>query len=144
MTEANYTQSEMHKRIRIGTVHQVPVGSCLQVEIGNRSFGIFRVDDAFKAVLNHCPHQGAPICRGALRGTTLPSPPGTFRWGCENEILVCPWHGWEFSLQSGACLTDRRRLAFFPVEVEGDELFLLISRRSRADAPPPKARPGIQ
>ena len=40
---------------------------------------------------------------------------GQFIWGRENEILRCPWHGWEFDLNSGQCLTDRRRLKCFPV-----------------------------
>lgn len=118
------------QRIWVGTVEQVPAGACLQVEAGGRSLGIFRVDGEFRAVLNHCPHQGAPLCQGIVRGTTLPSAPGSFHWGRENEILVCPWHGWEFSLRTGTCLTDRRRLAVFPVEEEDGQIFVLMRVQS--------------
>ncbi len=116
------------RRIRIGHAEDVRDGTCLQVEVAGRSLGLFRVGGQFRAVLNHCPHEGAPICRGTVRGTTLPSPPGTFRWGRENEILVCPWHGWEFALDSGQCLTDRRRLATFPTEVADDGTLYVLMR----------------
>ena len=126
------------RRIRVGHADDVRDGTCLQVEVAGRSLGLFRVGRQFRAVLNHCPHEGAPICRGTVRGTTLPSAPGTFLWGRENEILVCPWHGWEFALDSGRCLTDRRRLATFPTEVAEDgTLYVLM----RGQAPPEPASP---
>ncbi len=122
-------ESQTLRKYRIGTTDQVPAGACLQVEVNSRSIGVFRVNDGFRAYLNHCPHEGAPVCDGMVRGTTLPSAPGTFQWGRENEILACPWHGWEFSLSDGTCLTDRRRLAEFPVEVEGQDLYVLMRPR---------------
>ena len=116
------------RRHRVGHVDDIRGGACLQVNAAGRSLGIFRVGGQFRAVLNHCPHEGAPICRGTVRGTTLPSVPGTFRWGRENEILACPWHGWEFALDSGQCLTDRRRLAMFPTEVADDGTLYVLMR----------------
>ena len=116
------------RRHRVGRTDDVHDGACLQVDVAGRSLGIFRVGEQFRAVLNHCPHEGAPICLGMVRGTTLPSVPGTFRWGRENEILVCPWHGWEFALNSGQCLTDRRRLATFPTEVADDGTLYVLMR----------------
>lgn len=126
------------RRHRVGHADDVHDGTCLQVEVAGRSLGLFRVGGQYRAVLNHCPHEGAPICRGTVRGTTLPSAPGPFLWGRENEILVCPWHGWEFALDSGRCLTDRRRLATFPTEVAEDgTLYVLM----RGQAPPEPANP---
>ncbi len=116
------------RRHRVGHADDIHDGTCMQVEVAGRSVGIFRVGGQVRAVLNHCPHEGAPICRGTVRGTTLPSAPGTFRWGRENEILVCPWHGWEFALDSGQCLTDRRRLATFPTEVAADGTLYVLMR----------------
>lgn len=121
--------------IRVGHVDDVSDGTCLEVEAAGRSLGIFRVGGQLRAVLNHCPHEGAPICQGTVRGTTLPSAPGTFRWGRENEILVCPWHGWEFALDSGQCLTDRRRLATFPTEVADDGTLFVLMRGQPSPAP---------
>jgi len=73
------------------------------------------------------PHELAPVCLGRVGGTTLTSLPGEFRWGRDGEILACPWHGWEFDLLTGHALTDRRkRLRLFPVEVEGDALYVVL------------------
>lgn len=120
------------QRHRVGTADEVPVGGCLQVTVNSRSLGVFRVGEGFRAYLNLCPHEGAPICEGTVLGTTLPSAPGTYVWGRENEILVCPWHGWEFSLLDGACLTDRRRLASYAVEVDGKDLYVLMRGRPKS------------
>ena len=79
------------------------------------------------AALNLCPHELAPVCKGKVRGTTLPSPPGEYRWGREGEILACPWHGWEFDLLTGRALADERvRLRRYPVTVEDDTIFVTI------------------
>lgn len=112
-------------RYPVGRTDQILPGQGKLVEVGGLSVGVFNVRGEFRAVLNVCPHELAPVCRGKVRGTTLPSQPGEFEWGREGEILACPWHGWEFDLFSGECLTDRRRLAFFPVEVEAGVVYVL-------------------
>jgi nitrite reductase/ring-hydroxylating ferredoxin subunit len=77
--------------------------------------GVFNLDGKIVAYRNHCPHQGGPVCLGRWGGTTLPSPPGEYVFGRHGRVLVCPWHGWEFDLDTGEALFGRRvRLA--PVE----------------------------
>ncbi len=97
------------------------------VEVKGLSIGLFNVDGQFIAVLNLCPHELAPVCRGRLGGTTLPSSPGKYRWGREGEILACPWHGWEFDLLTGMALADARaRLKRYDVTVENDTVFVVL------------------
>ena len=96
------------------------------VEIEGRSIGVFNVRGHYIAVLNLCPHEFAPVCLGRLGGTTLPSAPGEWVWGREGEILACPWHGWEFDLLTGACLTDKRRLRMYEVTVEDDQIIIMV------------------
>lgn len=96
------------------------------VSVEDKSIGVFNTGSQIVAVLNICPHALAPICLGALGGTTLPSKPGEFVWGRENEILRCPWHGWEFDLHSGQCLTDRRRLKRFPVIIRDERVYVEV------------------
>ncbi|MCY4062011.1 MAG: Rieske (2Fe-2S) protein [Chloroflexi bacterium] len=91
-----------------------------------RSIGVFNTGSQIVAVLNICPHAYAPVCLGKISGTTLPSKPGEYIWGRENEILRCPWHGWEFDLHSGQCLTDRRRLKRFPVTVRDGRIYVEV------------------
>jgi nitrite reductase/ring-hydroxylating ferredoxin subunit len=118
--------AEPRQRHAVAQVGEIAVGGRKLVEVGGKSVGIFNLGDELVAVLNICPHELAPVCRGRVSGTTLPSAPGEFIWGREGEILHCPWHGWEFDLRSGACLTDRRRLRRYPLEREGDTLYLTI------------------
>ncbi|MCE2468134.1 MAG: Rieske 2Fe-2S domain-containing protein [Caldilineaceae bacterium] len=51
------------RRHRVGHADDARDGACLQVEVAGRSLGHFRVGGQFRAVLNHCPHEGTPICR---------------------------------------------------------------------------------
>jgi nitrite reductase (NADH) small subunit len=113
----------------VGTVSEIPPSGRKIVEVEGRSVGVFNVHGTFVAVLNVCPHALAPVCLGRLGGTTLPSPPGEFRWGREGEILACPWHGWEFDLRTGKALADpRRHLRLYPVSVEDGTVFILAER----------------
>jgi len=105
---------------------QWPVARRL-IEVKGHSIGLFNVGGEFVAALNLCPHELAPVCRGRVGGTTLPTPPGEYRWGREGEILACPWHGWEFDLLTGRALTDERvRIRRYPVTVVDDTIYITL------------------
>ncbi|MCC7490876.1 MAG: Rieske (2Fe-2S) protein [Fimbriimonadaceae bacterium] len=107
----------------VATTAELPAGGRKLVSIEGKSIGLFNVHGEIVAVLDVCPHELAPVCRGRVSGTTLPSAPGEYCWGREGEILACPWHGWEFDLTTGRCLVDEKlRLRRYPVEVVGDEV----------------------
>jgi nitrite reductase (NADH) small subunit len=111
-------------RVHAGRADDIADGGRI-VDVRGMSVGLFRVHDEIVAVLNICPHELAPVCRGTQRGTTLPSAPGEFVWGREGEILACPWHQWEFELKTGRCLVDDKvRLRTFPVSVEDGEVYI--------------------
>ena len=107
----------------IGRVSEVPPGERRIVEVDGRSIGIFNVHGQYYALRNRCPHQGAPLCLGAIKGMALPSRPGEYRWGREGEILRCPWHGWEFDILTGRSIFNphRVRVRTYEVTVEPDE-----------------------
>ena len=111
----------------VGRVSELPPGAHRLIEVKGHSLGLFNVAGAFVAALNLCPHELAPVCRGRVGGTTLPSPPGEYRWGREGEILACPWHGWEFDLLTGRALADPRvRLRLYPVTVQDDTIYVTL------------------
>lgn len=116
-------------RIAVAKIGELLEGQRKIVEIDGRSIGIFNVNGTHVAILNVCPHALAPVCQGRIGGTTLTSLPGEYIWGREGEILTCPWHGWEFDLLTGDCLTDQRHLKRFPVEVENSQLYLRLRLR---------------
>ena len=111
----------------VAHLSEIPPGGRKLVEVQGRSIGVFNVNGTLVAVLNVCPHEQAPVCRGRVSGTTLPSPPGEFCWGRDGEILACPWHGWEFDLLTGKALADkRRRLRLYAVTVEDGTIFVTV------------------
>ena len=116
----------------IARVSEIAPGDRKIVEVEGRSIGVFNLGDVFVAVLNICPHALAPVCRGRVSGTTLPSPPGEYRWGREGEILACPWHGWEFDLRTGRALAHtRKRLHLYAVTVENDTIYVALGSSHR-------------
>jgi 3-phenylpropionate/trans-cinnamate dioxygenase ferredoxin subunit len=114
------------RRYIVARAGEILPGARRIVELDGRSIGVFNVHGRYVAVLNLCPHELAPVCLGRLGGTTLASKPGEWVWGREGEILACPWHGWEFDLLTGACLTDRRRLRMYEVIVEDDQIVVIL------------------
>lgn len=128
------TESLRAERCVVATVDELPPGNRKIVEVNGQSIGVFNVNGHYVAVLNVCPHELGPVCRGRVGGTTLPSPPGEYRWGREGEVLACPWHGWEFDLLTGKPLFGTvPNLRRFPVEVDGGEICIVLNR-SRSGA----------
>lgn len=111
------------KNVAVGKVQDFAVQKIKVVEIEGRQVGIVHMKNGeFRAVLNHCPHKGAPVCKGFISGTALPSAPGELIYGKLGEILVCPWHGYEFDLNTGEALyqSNGGKLRMFPVSILGD------------------------
>lgn len=126
MTDTSRT-ARAATRWPVAKVAEIAPGECRIVEVRRHSVGVFNVDGRFVALLNVCPHELAPVCRGPVSGTTLPSPPGEYRWGREGEILACPWHGWEFDLLTGVSLTDPRvRVRRYATEIDGDTVYVVL------------------
>lgn len=121
---------------RVARVTDLPESGPLLVTVAGLEIGLFRVGDQVVAWRNHCPHMAAPVCRGVVSGTRLPSAVYTYRLGRDGEILQCPWHGWEFDLLSGEHLAggSDARLRGYPVEVvDGDVYLHLRAGSSGAD-----------
>jgi 3-phenylpropionate/trans-cinnamate dioxygenase ferredoxin subunit len=109
----------------VARADEFPVGSRKILRIGGREIGVFHTSAGLFAVRNSCPHQAAPLCLGTVTGTTLPSKPGEYVWGMEGQVLRCPWHGWEFDLQTGLGLYDpykHERVATYEVRVEDGDV----------------------
>lgn len=96
------------------------------VQVGAHSIGIFRVGTRYFAIRNYCPHEGAELCRGKVTGTNLPTDlPGTYEWGRDGFILRCPWHQWEFDLETGHHLANAAcRVRTYRVSEQDGELLL--------------------
>jgi nitrite reductase (NADH) small subunit len=122
--------SPTRERVRVCRAEELPPGERRLATIGGMEVGVFNLGDRFVAYRNLCPHQGAPVCLGRVGGTTLPSAPGEYVFGRRGRILHCPWHGWQFDLETGEALFGHRvRLAPVEVELADDSIVVSIERR---------------
>jgi nitrite reductase/ring-hydroxylating ferredoxin subunit len=96
---------------------ELPAGERKIVQVDGRSIGVFNVKGAYYALRNNCPHQGAPLCAGSIKGMMLPSMPGTYLYGREGEIVTCPWHMWEFDITTGKSIYDPHKCLVKTYEV---------------------------
>lgn len=127
MSQIERQQRSEAKRWAVAHVDDIAPGECRIVDVKRHSVGIFNVNGTYVALLNICPHELAPVCRGRVSGTTMASQPGEYRWGRQGEILSCPWHGWEFDLLTGKALTDSRvRVRQYSVDVQDGTIFVLL------------------
>lgn len=103
----------------VGSVDELRAEGCRFVEVCGRRIGVLSVGDDFFAVRDRCPHRGAPVCQGTVSGTFLPAGPHEYVYGRHDRVLRCPWHGWEFDLETGRSLLepDRYRVRVYPVAV---------------------------
>jgi nitrite reductase/ring-hydroxylating ferredoxin subunit len=107
-------------------------GERLLIELKGRPIGIFNVDGEYRAYANWCAHQGGPVCEGALTGEQA----ATFdretletelEWTRDGEMLVCPWHGWQYDLVSGECPSrPGRQLPEYPVSIEDGKIVVRV------------------
>ncbi len=95
--------------LEVGAVDDVRREGCRVVDVDGRPVGVISVGEDFYAVADRCPHMGASMCTGSLSGTLVPSAPHELVYGMDQRVLRCPWHGWEFDLESGRSLLEPRR-----------------------------------
>lgn len=105
----------------LGPLEEFPEGAFRVMRVGKREIGVYRSSSGeVFAIANFCPHRGAPLCKGPVGGTLIPSEPGELVYGMDGDVVRCPWHGYEFSLHTGECLFtgQRMRAKTYPVSVE--------------------------
>ena len=116
--------------IDLGPLDQFPEGQARRVTADGRSLAIVRKGESIYALRDICPHQGAALSAGHLSGHVPPCRPGQdIKLECEGEILICPWHGWEFDIKTGCSLIDpdRVRVRSYNTRVENGRVLVTIS-----------------
>jgi nitrite reductase/ring-hydroxylating ferredoxin subunit len=107
---------------RIGPAEEINEGERVIADVRGREIAVFNLDGEYHALSNYCTHQGGPACEGLLTGTVDVDENAELCWARDDEIVSCPWHGWEFDVTDGSHLgSDRYRLPTYDVRVvEGD------------------------
>lgn len=117
-------RSKVDRRHVVDRAENIPPGARRIVEIEGRSVGVLNVDGTFHALINKCPHHGAPLCEGVVRGTMEDSAVHEYSYGRHNKFVICPWHGYEFMLDTGLPRVDlgRMRVRVYEVAVEDGDV----------------------
>jgi nitrite reductase/ring-hydroxylating ferredoxin subunit len=102
---------EARETVHGGRVEELPEGSCKTIELSaGRELALYHVNGEFYATENFCPHKGAPLAEGTL---------------CDH-VIECDWHGWQFDVRTGECLTVTEKLETYEVVVEEGVVKILI------------------
>jgi len=109
----------------------VPEGGMKLHPVGKRTIGIFRNGGQLRAVLNFCPHAGAPVCHGKVEHPVFADTPGGPGRRSEDQLVIrCPWHHWEFDLDTGRSLCPiSPRLKTYAVREEDGQIWVDIPGR---------------
>ena len=103
----------MPEFIKVANTSDLPPGRGMVVEINGRPIALFNVNGEFYALDNTCMHRGGPLGEGFVDQSNL--------------TVQCPWHGWVYSLASGAALFDpMAKVEKFEVKVEGDAVTVAL------------------
>ena len=102
------------------------------VEINGIQIGVFRLDGEFYAYENRCPHLGGPACQGKLLPRVLEAVSKDRKsegrvFSRSDMNVVCPWHGFEFDIRTGAHVAiSRYRLRRVSVRTDQENVFLAL------------------
>ena len=121
----------MDRWIEVASLDDLPPGSAREFTHEGRAYALFRVGDQVFAYENNCPHAGGPVCQGRIfqrvdEGLT-PDKKSTGLKFSDRRHIVCPWHGYEFDVETGCHTGDARmRLRKVRAEVRDGQIYLRV------------------
>ena len=96
---------------KVATLKELPPGSAKAVEVGGKAVALYNLEGTVFATGNTCPHRGGPLGEGELEG----------------EVITCPWHGFQYEVKTGKCLTNPTlEISCHAVRLEGDSILVEI------------------
>jgi nitrite reductase/ring-hydroxylating ferredoxin subunit/multimeric flavodoxin WrbA len=95
---------------RLGTHAEVAARAPFATRLAGHTIGVFLHEGRVRAIGNACNHKGGPLVEGRMRG----------------EYVVCPWHGWEYSVVTGRGPEgyDEEQVPVFAVEERADGVWV--------------------
>lgn len=94
--------------VRICRIDDISDGEAVVEEVEGTSVAVLRSDGDIYALENVCPHQGGPVGEGKV----------------EDGCIHCPWHGWQFDLETGEHVHGSTDVNTFPVRVEDSDVYI--------------------
>jgi nitrite reductase (NADH) small subunit len=99
--------------VYVGTVSDFDDDVRKGLVIEGREVFVFRRGERFYAFENRCSHAGGPVGEGTIIGRVKavlgPGKEVLREEFSETDLqIVCPWHGYEYNIETGKCAADKR------------------------------------
>ncbi|MEH2323322.1 MAG: NifU family protein [Nostoc sp.] len=99
--------------IKVATIDQLPEFNVLVVQFAGTSLILYRQGVTVTCYRNACSHLGSPLEKGKV----------------ENGIITCPSHGFQYSLETGKCLTAPDiSLQSYLVKIKDERVFVKLQK----------------
>jgi len=115
---------------------KIPNGERILIEVESAEIMICNIAGEFYGIQNACRHQGGPMCEGNLLypsylESEMTDDSWKFSQNTEVPTVTCPWHGWEYSLETGEHVapTDYS-LRTYPLTLKDGELYIELPSQS--------------
>lgn len=112
-------------------VSDVEEGKVFPATVGKARIVISRdTGGKISAFAGRCPHQGACLEFGQVTDMVEGDRLNDLTVDKSHAVLRCPWHGFEFSLQTGQAVVANNigkylRLRAYEVEIDGDDVVVV-------------------
>ena len=95
---------------RLGTREELLAQVPFAIKLDRHRIALFHYDGALRAIADGCNHRGGPLSEGRLR----------------DEFVMCPWHGWEYSVITGRGPEgfDEEQVPVFAIEERADGVYV--------------------
>ncbi len=95
---------------RLGSKEEVFTRAPFSQKIERHQVAVFVHEGRVRAISNICNHKGGPLCEGRVRG----------------EFVMCPWHGWEYSVVTGKGPAgyEAETVPVFDIEERADGIYV--------------------
>ena len=91
--------------VKVAEVDEIAVGQTALIEQAGATVVVYNAGNGrFYATSPTCPHEDGPLAEGWLEG----------------DAVICPWHGYDFALATGACrVAPGLQVSVYRVRVNG-------------------------
>jgi nitrite reductase (NADH) small subunit len=97
--------------VTVARADELAPGEVRRVQAGDEEIALARIGDDFYAVQGRCLHLEGPLGDGRL----------------EDQVLTCPWHGWQYDVRTGKNEFDLAiQLRTYDVTVEDGEVKVAV------------------
>lgn len=114
-------------RVYVADAAELESGDRVVVEVRGVEIAVLDVGGEYRAVGNYCPHMGGPCAQGRVSGMYDRDAGEEMQRVKEDGVVSCPWHGWEFDLETGRHEGHSgARLPVYDVVVDDGRVYVVV------------------